>query len=76
MSMPVDENIVAVAAAGRWVAAATDSFILRLFSFSGIQRQPISSPGPVVCLAGHQDLLAVVYHQGVGTDFATYFLLC
>eukprot|EP00898_Chlorokybus_atmophyticus_P008326 jgi/Chlat1/8495/Chrsp80S07934 len=56
------ENVEAVAVGKRWVAAATSERFLRVFSESGVQRFILSLPGPVVALAGHDHLLAAVWH--------------
>ena len=49
-----------------WVAAATDSGCVRLFSVSGVQRDIVSLPGPVVAMASFDTQLMVVYHTAAG----------
>ncbi|XP_071522492.1 WD repeat and HMG-box DNA-binding protein 1 isoform X1 [Panulirus ornatus] len=68
VDMPEEEDILAVCLGTGWVAIATDRRNLRIFSTSGIQRDIISIPGPVVCLAGFEDLLMLVYHNGMGVS--------
>ena len=64
--MPQNEDILAVAASGNWVAVATSSNFLRVFSYAGTQKQIISLPGPVVCMSGYEQKLLVVCHAGIG----------
>ncbi|KAI5704078.1 hypothetical protein M8J75_001791 [Diaphorina citri] len=61
-----DEDILAVAAGGSFIASASDKRLLRIFSVGGVQREIISLPGPVVCLNAKDDLLLAVYHSGQG----------
>ena len=53
---------MAVCAGKGWVAAATDRRQLRLMTVSGMQREVVSLPGPVVALAGWGDRLMVAVH--------------
>lgn len=64
--MPKDEDVLGVCVGSSWVAVATDRRNLRIFSTSGIQRDIISIPGPVVCVAGFEDKLFLIYHSGMG----------
>lgn len=73
--MQGDENVAALALGKRFAAVATGpANTLRLFSLSGIQTDVCGVAGPVVTLAAHDDLLAVVF--GVpGTKMLRYELL-
>ncbi|PSN43420.1 WD repeat and HMG-box DNA-binding protein 1 [Blattella germanica] len=66
VDLPEGEEALAVAAGQGWVAVATDTRSLRLFTVAGTQREAASLPGPVVCLAGHKNRLLAVYHDGMG----------
>eukprot|EP00762_Andalucia_godoyi_P000084 ANDGO_02456.mRNA.1 Minichromosome loss protein 1 len=59
-----EENVEAVACGRKFVAVATDAFVVRLFSVGGIQEGIFSIPGPIVTMSGQGDLLAIVYHNG------------
>ncbi|KAK8731115.1 hypothetical protein OTU49_007806, partial [Cherax quadricarinatus] len=61
-----EEDIQAVCLGSGWLAVATDRRNLRIFSTSGIQRDILAIPGPVVCLAGFEDQIMLVYHGGMG----------
>uniref|UniRef100_A0A8D8RZF4 WD repeat and HMG-box DNA-binding protein 1 n=1 Tax=Cacopsylla melanoneura TaxID=428564 RepID=A0A8D8RZF4_9HEMI len=61
-----DEDILAVAAGGSFIACISDRRLLRVFSIGGLQREVISLPGPVVCLNAKDDVLLAVYHTGQG----------
>lgn len=47
-----------------WAAALTDFNYLRVYSTGGVQKAVISQGAPVVTMAGYENLLAIVYHQG------------
>lgn len=64
MDLPNDEDVKALCLGQGWAAVATDALMLRLFSIGGVQREIISLPGPVVCLAGHGEQLLIIYHRG------------
>lgn len=66
MEMLQNECIQALAASGDWVAVATDAGHLRIYSHAGTQRQILSPPGQIVSMAGHEQLLFVVCHGGMG----------
>ncbi|XP_050732101.1 WD repeat and HMG-box DNA-binding protein 1-like [Eriocheir sinensis] len=66
IDMSEGEDILALAVGTGWIAAATDRRNLRVFGTSGTQRELMALPGPVVCLAGLEDMLLVVCHSGVG----------
>ena len=59
-------SLQAVTAGEGWVAVATSSRNVRLFTVGGVQRSAFSLPGPVVCLAAHRQRLMAVYHAGMG----------
>ncbi|XP_078171253.1 transducin family protein / WD-40 repeat family protein [Carex rostrata] len=56
------EEVKAVALGKNWVAAVTSFNFLRIFTEGGLQMHILSVNGPVVTLAGFEDLLAVVTH--------------
>jgi hypothetical protein len=64
--LPEGEEALAIAAGKGWVAVATDTRNLRLFTVAGTQREVISLPGPVVCIVGHRNRLLVICHNGMG----------
>lgn len=64
MQLPDGEDALAVVASGGWIAVATDTRMLRIYTVAGTQREIISLPGPVVCLAAKNDKLAAVFHTG------------
>ncbi|KAG7162954.1 WD repeat and HMG-box DNA-binding protein 1-like [Homarus americanus] len=68
VDMPEEEDILAVCLGTDWVAVATDRRNLRIFSTSGIQRDLISIPGPVVCIVGSEDQLMLIFHNGMGVS--------
>ena len=59
-------SLQAVTAGEGWVAVATSSRNVRLFTVGGVQRSAFSLPGPVVCLAAHRQRLMAIYHAGMG----------
>lgn len=56
----------AITVTNGWVAVATETRMLRIFTIGGLQRQIFSLPGNVVALASHENTLLVVYHKGMG----------
>ncbi|XP_070571111.1 WD repeat and HMG-box DNA-binding protein 1-like isoform X2 [Ptychodera flava] len=66
ITMPNGEDIKAITLGYGWLAVATDKRLVRLFSIGGLQREIISIPGPVVCLAGHGTQLLIIYHMATG----------
>ncbi|XP_064484328.1 WD repeat and HMG-box DNA-binding protein 1-like [Ornithodoros turicata] len=66
LEMPGEENIEGIALGSRWAAVACSSGLLRLFTLGGMQQQVLRLPGPLLCIAGSGDTLAVFYHQGAG----------
>ena len=59
-------TLQSVSAGRGWVCVVTSLWYIRLYSTSGIQLAVISLPGPVVCSAGNNLHLMVVYHRGSG----------
>jgi chromosome transmission fidelity protein 4 len=55
------EQVEAVAVGDEWIAIATSSRFLRIFTTSGIQRAVLSVAGDVVSMVGQQRKLAVVF---------------
>uniref|UniRef100_A0A1B6MKD1 Uncharacterized protein n=1 Tax=Graphocephala atropunctata TaxID=36148 RepID=A0A1B6MKD1_9HEMI len=62
------EEALCVAAGRGYVAVVTDTRLLRVFTTCGTQREVVSLPGPVVCMAAHQHTLGVVFHSGLGLE--------
>lgn len=62
------EAAVAVAVGKGWVAVATSKDFLRVFSSAGLQIATRVLHGNVVCLAGYDEQLAVIYHAGMPID--------
>ncbi|CAL1538540.1 unnamed protein product [Lymnaea stagnalis] len=65
-TMPEGEDIRAITLTETWVAVATESRNIRIFSIGGLQRQIFSLPGCVVALAAHGNQLLALYHKGMG----------
>lgn len=65
MQLPEGEDALAVVANDTWIVVATDTRMLRIFSVAGTQREIISLPGPIVCLAAKNNKLAAVFHTGI-----------
>ena len=65
LCLEAGEEAMAVAVGTTWAAVATDLNYLRIFSYGGVQRHVLSLDGPVVCMTGNGDNLAVVYHRGL-----------
>lgn len=65
MQLPDGEDTLAVVASSEWVAVATDTRMLRVFTIAGTQREIISLPGPIVCLAAKNNKLVAVFHTGI-----------
>ncbi|XP_069678187.1 WD repeat and HMG-box DNA-binding protein 1 [Periplaneta americana] len=66
IDLPEGEEALAISAGQGWVAVATDTRNLRIFTVAGTQREVISLPGPVVCLSGHRNKLLAIFHSGMG----------
>lgn len=63
ITMPAGEDILCVATGSSWVAVATSKRYLRVYSLGGAQRQIISLEGDAVSITGHDDSLAVIWHE-------------
>lgn len=61
-ALPPNEGVLALAAGKGWIAAVTSRHMLRIFSSAGSEVSVTWLPGPVVCMAGYEGKLAVVYH--------------
>ncbi|CAL4136064.1 unnamed protein product, partial [Meganyctiphanes norvegica] len=68
VDMANGEEILALCLGTNFVAVATDRRNLRIFSTGGVQRDVISIPGPIVCCIGHEDMLMVTFHTGMGAS--------
>ncbi|XP_053331539.1 WD repeat and HMG-box DNA-binding protein 1 [Spea bombifrons] len=68
VDLPKGEDVEAICLGQGWVACATSTQVLRIFSVGGVQKEILSLLGPVVCLAGHGEQLLIVYHGGTGFD--------
>ncbi|XP_069382482.1 WD repeat and HMG-box DNA-binding protein 1 isoform X1 [Paralichthys olivaceus] len=68
VDLPKGEDARALCLGQGWVAVATSTLMLRLFSIGGVQREIFSLPGPVVCMAAHGEQLLIVYHRATGFD--------
>nr|CAD7427825.1 unnamed protein product [Timema monikensis] len=66
VDLPEGEGALCVALGEGWLAAATDTRMLRIWTLCGSQREVVTLPGPVLCLAGHKHKLIVVCHVGIG----------
>ncbi|KAL1117946.1 hypothetical protein AAG570_004259 [Ranatra chinensis] len=67
---------VGVAAGANWVALATSSSVVRIYSADGTQRDVVSVPGPLVTLAASDDRLAIVFHTGQGSNGDQFMSYC
>jgi len=63
LTMNKNESIECVAIGDKWMAFASSSQDLRIFSLGGLQLSSMTVPGPVVCLASSNNRLVVVYHR-------------
>ncbi|XP_075169114.1 chromosome transmission fidelity 4 [Haematobia irritans] len=63
VQLPDCESVDALCASSRMVAVSTSMHFLRIFTVMGTQREVISLPGPVVCMAGYEDRILVCYHN-------------
>ncbi|XP_015373408.1 PREDICTED: WD repeat and HMG-box DNA-binding protein 1 isoform X2 [Diuraphis noxia] len=64
VDIPDDDDICGLAVTSDWIAVASVSRLLRLFTLGGGQREIISIPGPIVAIQGSRDRLVVVHHCG------------
>ncbi|XP_073848734.1 chromosome transmission fidelity 4 [Musca autumnalis] len=63
VQLPDCESVEALCASSRMLAVATNSQFLRIFTVMGTQREVVSIPGPVLCMAGYEDRIFVCYHS-------------
>lgn len=66
VDMPHDEEVTGLAIGTGWLAAATDINRLRIFSVGGFQKDIVEVGGQIIAISGHEDLLFVTYHNGIG----------
>jgi len=66
VDLPEGEEALAIAAGKGWIAVATDTRNLRVFTVAGTQREVVSLPGPVVCVVGCRNRLLAIFHNGMG----------
>ncbi|KAG1663728.1 WD repeat and HMG-box DNA-binding protein 1 [Nymphon striatum] len=60
-----NEEFVSICIGEDWIAGATNLRNVRLFTIGGIQRTILSVPGDILTVAGHQDVLAIIYHKSI-----------
>ncbi|XP_037806076.1 WD repeat and HMG-box DNA-binding protein 1 [Lucilia sericata] len=63
LQLPDCESVEAICATSKMVAAVSNLQFLRIFTVMGTQREIISVPGPVICMAGYEDRILVCYHS-------------
>lgn len=68
VALPDCEGVVALTATTQYIAVGTDNRFIRFFSVMGTQREVISVPGPIVCMAGHKDKIMVAYHSAPANE--------
>ncbi|XP_055956796.1 WD repeat and HMG-box DNA-binding protein 1 [Patella vulgata] len=66
ITMPDDEDIQAVTIGNGWLAVATSTRNVRLFTVAGLQQDTFIIPGPIVSMAAKNNKLILVYHRGMG----------
>jgi hypothetical protein len=79
LTLPAGETVVGVALGRSWIAVATSTNLVRIFSCTGVQLAVTRAAGPVVCITGADQQLAVFYHRGgpvEGTESLGVDLLC
>jgi hypothetical protein len=59
------ESIECIASGTGWCACVTDQGFLRIFSHDGVQKQVMSQSSMIVTMAGYENLLVIVYHDGL-----------
>eukprot|EP01119_Soliformovum_irregulare_P013212 TRINITY_DN349_c0_g2_i1.p1 TRINITY_DN349_c0_g2~~TRINITY_DN349_c0_g2_i1.p1 ORF type:complete len:930 (-),score=358.03 TRINITY_DN349_c0_g2_i1:46-2835(-) len=62
-SLPMGEQVLALAVCDQYVVAATSMKFLRIFTFTGVQYHVMSYSGKIVCMAGHLSFLGIVLHK-------------
>ncbi|XP_065367282.1 WD repeat and HMG-box DNA-binding protein 1 [Calliphora vicina] len=68
VQLPDCESVEAICATSKMVAAISNLQYLRIFTVMGTQREIISVPGPVVCVAGYEDRILVCYHSAPSSE--------
>jgi chromosome transmission fidelity protein 4 len=63
------DDICGLAVTADWIAVATSLRFLRLFTLSGVQREILSIPGPIVAINALRNRLVVVHHCGTRMYF-------
>lgn len=66
ITLPEGEEVKCVTLGEGWLAVATETRNLRLFSVAGVQKEIFMLPGPPVCMSGHGSQLMIIYHRGMG----------
>jgi len=70
--LPAREQVIGLAAGDGWLAASSDMNRIRIFTIGGAQKQIIEIGGQIITTSGHEDLLFVTFHNGIGKN--KYFL--
>uniref|UniRef100_T1GXD4 Uncharacterized protein n=1 Tax=Megaselia scalaris TaxID=36166 RepID=T1GXD4_MEGSC len=68
ISLPDCEGVVALTATTKYIAVGTDNRFVRFYSVMGTQREVISVPGPIICMAGHKDKVMIAYHSAPANE--------
>lgn len=68
VALPDCEGVVALTATTKYIAVGTDNRFIRFYSVMGTQREVISVPGPIVCMAGYKDKIMVAYHSAAANE--------
>ncbi|PKY48552.1 hypothetical protein RhiirA4_445405 [Rhizophagus irregularis] len=63
-TLPIDEEIIAIALSDQSIAIATSNNYLRFFSLNGFQDYIFAFPS-IVCMAAYNNLLLVAYHLSI-----------
>lgn len=58
-----------LAAGDGWIAVSTDKNRVRIFTIGGAQRQIIEIGGQIIATSGHEDLLFISFHNGIGKAY-------
>lgn len=64
--LPQNEEATNAAIGSGWFAIGTNMNRLRIFTIGGVQRNLIDIGGQIIAISGHEDLLFVTYHTGIG----------
>jgi hypothetical protein len=71
--LPNDEEAITVGIGTGWFAVATDMNRIRIFTIGGVQRNVLDIGGQIIAISGHEDLLFVTFHSGIGM-YLTIFI--